>query len=400
MNRARAALMGRFLIVPFVALLLAAFAHAQTSPPPELPSGWSAKNIVFTHEDMVAAANPLAVQAGVEILGAGGSAVDAAIAVQMVLNLVEPQSSGIGGGAFMLTYTASTGAVEMYDGRETAPMTATERLFLNPDGTPMGFTQAQIGGRSVGTPGVLRLLELAHREKGRLPWATLFEPAIRLAESGFAISPRLFSALQGANTVLSTDPVTGPYFYNADRTPKAVGTILRNPELANTLRTIAANGADAFYTGPIAQDIVNKVKSHPTNPGLLELADLAAYQATKRAPVCDTYRARWEIMGAAVDRHLPNSTTIPSFGGTSFWIRGPEWLDSEVLAKECLGHGILIEPGRIYFGSPERPRNCFRLGFSSIDERKIEPGIKLLAEIIGQSERRSSGIVHAVSGSC
>jgi gamma-glutamyltranspeptidase/glutathione hydrolase len=293
------------------ALLAVGFAlplvAAQAQPAPELPSGWTPKSIVYQHTDMVAAANPLAVQAGVDILGAGGTAVDAAVAIQMVLNLVEPQSSGIGGGAFMMTFDAAKGAVDMYDGRETAPATATGNLFIGADGKPLAFTTAVIGGRSVGTPGALRLLELAHKEKGRLPWAALFEPAIKLAENGFALSPRLYSALAGANAALANDPVTGPYFYNADRTPKAVGTIIRNPELAATFRTIATNGANAFYTGAIAQDIVAKVKSHPTNPGLLELADLAAYQAKKRAAVCGIYRGKWEICG----------TNMPSSGGAT-----------------------------------------------------------------------------------
>jgi len=249
--------------------------HAQTPPPPELPSGWVDKEIVYTDFDMVAAANPLAVKAGVDTLNAGGSAVDAAIAVQMVLNLVEPQSSGIGGGAFLVTFDPRNGKVETYDGRETAPMAADGNLFMTPSG-PMGFTAAVIGGRSVGTPGALRLLELAHKEKGRLPWAKLFEPAIALCEQGFAVSPRLFAALSGANAVLKTDPVTGPYFYQADGTPKPVGTVIKNPELAATFRAIAAGGADAFYSGAIANDIVAKVRSHPTNPGLLAAGDLAA----------------------------------------------------------------------------------------------------------------------------
>ena len=284
-----------------------ALALAQTQPPPELPSGWSPKTIVYEHSDMVAAANPLAVQAGVDILGAGGTAVDAAVAIQMVLNLVEPQSSGIGGGAFMMTFNAANAAVEMYDGRETAPATATGTLFIGANGQPLAFTTAVIGGRSVGTPGVLRLLELAHKEKGRLPWASLFDPAIALAENGFALSPRLFSALQGANIALSTDPVTRAYFFNSDGTPKAVGTLIKNPALAATFRTIAAGGASAFYTGAIAQDIVAKVKSHPTNPGLMELADLAAYQAKKRDPICAMYRGKWEICG----------TNMPSSGGST-----------------------------------------------------------------------------------
>jgi len=300
LDSSRAAVRWLALAVGFIVVV--PFALGQ--PAPELPSGWTPKTIVYTRTDMVAAANPIAVQTGVDILGAGGSAVDVAVAVQMVLNLVEPQSSGIGGGAFMMTFDAASGNVDMYDGRETAPMTATGNLFIGPNGQPLAFTTAVIGGRSVGTPGVLRMLELAHREKGKLPWASLFDPAIRLAENGFALSPRLYSALAGANAALANDPVTGPYFYNPDKSPKAVGTIIRNPELAATLRTIAAGGAQAFYTGAIAQDIVNKVKSHATNPGLLELGDLAVYEAKKRTAVCGTYRA-WEICG----------TNSPSSGG-------------------------------------------------------------------------------------
>jgi gamma-glutamyltranspeptidase / glutathione hydrolase len=282
---------------------LASVALAQN--PPELPSGWTPKEIVFTNKDMVVAANPLAVDAGVEILRAGGSATDAAIAVQMVLNLVEPQSSGIGGGAFMLHYDAAIKKLETYDGRETAPAAAGGNLFLNANGTPQSFA-TRVGGRSVGTPGLLRMLELVHKEKGKLPWARLFEPAIRLADAGFAISPRLFSATSGdaaqsAEPKLNAQPLQAPaYFYNADGSPKAVGTVLRNPDLAATFRTIASGGADAFYKGEIARDIVAAVANHPTNPGVLSEADLAGYQAKKREPVCTTYRTQWNVctMGA------------------------------------------------------------------------------------------------------
>jgi gamma-glutamyltranspeptidase/glutathione hydrolase len=161
-------------------------ASAQLAPPPELPSGWTPKPLVVAPRDMVAAAQPLAVEAGLAMIAKGGSAIDAAIATQMVLNLVEPQSSGIGGGAFVVTFDARTRDVATYDGRETAPARATPDLFLDAAGKPLSFAKAQIGGRAVGTPGVLRALELAHREQGRLPWAVLFEPAIRLAEAGFA----------------------------------------------------------------------------------------------------------------------------------------------------------------------------------------------------------------------
>ncbi len=241
---------------------------------------------------MAAAANPLAAQTGRDILRAGGSAVDAAIAMQMVLTLVEPQSSGIGGGAFLLYWDGAK--VQSFDGRETAPMSATESLFLGADGKPMDFYDAVVGGRSVGTPGALRMLEAVHRQHGKLPWAQLFEPAIRLAEDGFPISPRL-NALLAAEQHLKKDASASAYFYQADGTPKAVGTVLRNPALAATLRTIAAGGADAFYRGPIAGDIVAAVRVHK-NVGQLSTDDLAQYQAKERAPVCSDYK-RWRICG-------------------------------------------------------------------------------------------------------
>jgi gamma-glutamyltranspeptidase/glutathione hydrolase len=318
-----------WLLVSFVAL-------AQTAPPPELPSGWTEKSIVFTDRDMVVAANPLAVQAGVDILAAGGSAVDAAIAVQMVLNLVEPQSSGIGGGAFIVVWNAPAQRVETYDGRETAPAEATPALFLDPQGQPLGFTAAQIGGRSVGTPGVLRALELAHHEHGRLPWARLFERAIALSEGGFAISPRLYSALVGANAALRTHPVSGAYFYQPDGTAKPVGTILRNPEFAATLRAIAAGGADAFYHGPIAADIVATVRSHPTNPGLLSAADFTAYRAVKRDPVCGTYRGKRICgMGMPSSGTVTMLMTLAMIEGHDLRAMGPNSVDAVHLIAEA-----------------------------------------------------------------
>jgi gamma-glutamyltranspeptidase/glutathione hydrolase len=309
--------------------------RAQTPPPPELPSGWVDKAIVYTDFDMVTAANPLAVKAGVDTLNAGGSAIDAAVAVQMVLNLVEPQSSGVGGGAFLVTFDPKNRKVETYDGRETAPMAADGNLFMTPSG-PMGFTAAVIGGRSVGTPGALRLLELAHKEKGKLAWAKLFDPAIALCEQGFALSPRLFAALSGANAALKTDPVTGPYFYQADGTPKPIGTIIRNPELAATFRAIAAGGADAFYTGAIASDIVAKVRAHPTNPGLLATADLAAYKAKKREPVCGQYRGR-TICGMSMPSSGPTTVlmTLAMLEGFDLKAMGPNTVDSVHVISEA-----------------------------------------------------------------
>ncbi len=248
---------------------------------------------------MVAAANPLAANAGLEILRAGGSALDAAIAIQLVLNLVEPQSSGLGGGAFLLHFEAAGGArggtVTTYDGRETAPAAATPELFLKPDGTPLKFWDAVVGGRSVGVPGLARMLALAHRDHGRLPWAKLFEPAIELAERGFAVSPRL-SGLIAKDRFLKTFPTAAAYFYDAEGAPWPVGHRLRNPAFAQTLRRLAAGGAKALYQGPLAAEIVAAVRGAAGNPGLMELEDLAGYRAKRREAVCAPYRA-WRVCG-------------------------------------------------------------------------------------------------------
>jgi gamma-glutamyltranspeptidase/glutathione hydrolase len=256
---------------------------------PEAASGFSPKPGWATTRFAVAAANPLATDAGYQILKAGGSAIDAAIAVQMVLALVEPQSSGIGGGAFLLYANGST--VEAFDGRETAPAAADEKLFLGADGKPLAFYDGVVGGRSVGAPGAVRMLELAHRQHGKLPWARLFAPAIALAEGGFQVSPRLSGLLKN-DKYLKNDPVTAAYFYQPDGAPLAVGTRLRNLALADVLRQIAARGADALHTGSVAQAIVSKVQNHPTNPGKLALSDLANYQPQKREPLCTDYSAR------------------------------------------------------------------------------------------------------------
>nr|WP_218172298.1 gamma-glutamyltransferase [Pseudomonas sp. F8002] len=278
------------------ALTLAA-CHSATAPElppaPELGSGYrtdmSPRN---AERHMAAAANPLAAEAGREILRKGGSAIDAAIAMQAVLTLVEPQSSGIGGGAFIMLWDGKK--VQAYDGRETAPAGATERLFLNADGTPMAFPQAQIGGRSVATPGVLRALEMAHKKTGHLQWATLFEPAIRLAEQGFPISARLHSLI-AADRYMSRSPEMTAYFLNADGSPKATGTLLKNPALANVFKRIAKEGPDALYYGPIAEEITRKVQGN-SNAGSLTLTDLKGYSAVERAPLCTDYK-RWKVCG-------------------------------------------------------------------------------------------------------
>ncbi|MBX3586946.1 MAG: gamma-glutamyltransferase family protein [Ramlibacter sp.] len=256
---------------------------------PEGSSGYTEKPGWATTKFAVAAANPLATDAGYQILKAGGSAIDAAIAVQMVLGLVEPQSSGIGGGAFLLHYNGKD--VEAFDGRETAPAAASEKVFLGADGKPLSFYDAVVGGRSVGTPGTVRMLEMAHRQYGKLPWATLFQPAITLAEGGFKVSARLNTLVKG-DKYLRNDPQAAAYFYDAKGEPWPVGHTLKNPEFAAVLRQIAAEGSKGLLEGPVAQAIVAKVQGHAANPGKLSLADLSGYQAKKRAPICHDYLAQ------------------------------------------------------------------------------------------------------------
>jgi gamma-glutamyltranspeptidase/glutathione hydrolase len=254
---------------------------------PEIATGYEEKAGWAARKYMVAAANPIAVEAGYEILKKGGTAIDAAIATQLVLTLVEPQSSGIGGGAFLMHYDGKK--VQAFDGRETAPKAADEHLFQNPDGTPLSRTAGVVGGRSVGAPGVLRMLELAHKQHGKLPWKTLFAPAIRLSERGFPVSPRL-NGLLTWDAHIRKDPAAAAYFYDPAGKPWPVGHILKNPALAKSLREIAQGGADAFYKGHIARDIAAKVRSHPTNPGLLTAKDIADYRPRVREPVCSDYR--------------------------------------------------------------------------------------------------------------
>jgi gamma-glutamyltranspeptidase/glutathione hydrolase len=244
---------------------------------------------------VVAAAHPLAVDAGYAVLERGGSALDAAIAVQMVLGLVEPESSGIGGGAFVLYWSESDKRLRSYDGRETAPAAARADRFLREDKTPMGFMEAVVGGRSVGVPGVLRMIELAHAKHGRLPWSELFQPAIATAEAGFPLSPRLHAQLE-REPFLPKDAAARSIFYE-DGKAKPVGARIVNAQYAATLRTIAKEGVDAFYRGEIARDIVRAVESN-ASPGDLTEQDLAGYRALEREPLCGPYR-QWRVCSMA-----------------------------------------------------------------------------------------------------
>lgn len=259
-----------------------AFNYA-TPDQPNDPVGYQEKPGWATQGFAVAAANPLATDAGYQVLNAGGSAIDAAIAVQMVLTLVEPQSSGIGGGAFVLHHDGKK--VEAYDGREAAPSAATDKLFLDAQGKPLPFIDGVVSGLSVGVPGTLSVLEMAHKEHGKLPWASLMQPAIQLAEQGFKLSPHLHRALL-AEAYLMKDPVAASYFYDAQGKPHPVAYVLKNPELAAIFRDIAARGSQALKQGPVAEALVQKVRQHPTRPGSMTLQDLANYKAQKREPLC------------------------------------------------------------------------------------------------------------------
>ncbi|HXM83489.1 MAG TPA: gamma-glutamyltransferase [Burkholderiales bacterium] len=252
----------------------------------------NARDAVSARQFMVAAAHPLAAEAGYSVLQLGGTALDAAVAVQMVLGLVEPESSGIGGGAFLLHWSEKEKKLRAYDGRETAPAAARPDRFLNSEKKPLPFLEAAVGGRSVGVPGVLRLLELAHRRHGRLPWTELLQYAIFAAEEGFVMSPRLHAVLE-RERFLQKNASARKLYYGADGRAKRVGTRLVNAAYGATLRTLALEGVDAFYRGPIAADIVRAVRTHP-KPGDLSEQDLAEYRALEREPVCGPYR-QWRL---------------------------------------------------------------------------------------------------------
>ena len=288
------------LATSFTALLLlsppALAQQASDTVAPETARTLEQKQAVRASRQMVVAANPHAAQAGLEVLRNGGNAADALVAVQAMLGLVEPQSSGLGGGAFLTWYDAGTRTITTFDARETAPAASTQDLFMAPDGKPMGFFDAVVGGRSVGVPGVPRLLELVHKRYGAKPWPELFAAAIDLAHDGFDVSPRLAASIAGDKDRLDQQPSTRAYFFDAAGAPLAPGATLANPAYAATLQEIATQGADAFYKGRIAEDIVAAVTTHPTNPGRLSLADLSAYQVKERPAICAPYRG-YEVCG-------------------------------------------------------------------------------------------------------
>lgn len=285
------------LCIAAVSLAIVGFSAHASDIQPEGSSGLTAQSGGTAEHFMIAAANPHATGAGYNVLKAGGGAIDAAVAVQMVLNLVEPQSSGIGGGAFLVYWDAATGKLTTYDGRETAPAAADPDYFLKPDGSKKGFWEAVNGAGSVGVPGTVALLQTAHRAHGTVPWKDLFQPAIRMGRDGFEISPRLGGAIAAAaGRGLPDQPAARDYFFTPDGVAKAPGSTLKNPAFADTLEAVSSGGASVFYKGAIADQILAALVTTPDNPSLMTAADLAGYRAIEREPVCVTYRA-YDICG-------------------------------------------------------------------------------------------------------
>ena len=334
------------LLAAFLAFLLL-FGGAAPLRAYELPegsSGFTPKSLVTAKRHMVVAANPLAAEAGLAMLRKGGSAVDAAIATQMVLNVVEPQSSGIGGGAFILTFDAATKTLLNFDGRETAPAAATPELFFDAEGKPLPRKAAMESGRSVGVPGVLAALKLAHDQYGKLPWPELFAPALALAREGFAVSPRLAQLLAESDPASFT-PEARAYFFDAAGRSWPTGYKLTNPALAATFEAIAKDGPDAFYEDGIARDIAAAVASDPRGPGTLTAEDLARYRAKLREPVCVLYRA-YEVCGAAP----PSSGAVTV--GQVLALVAPFDLGTEPLA--ALPVHLIVEAERVAFADRNR----------------------------------------------
>jgi gamma-glutamyltranspeptidase/glutathione hydrolase len=295
---------------------------------------------------MVAAANPLAAEAGAEVLRAGGSAVDAAIAVQTVLGLVEPQSSGLGGGAFLVLHDPKTGETWTYDGRETAPMAATSELFLGEDGKPLRYFDGIASGRSTGVPGALAMLGVAHSDYGKLDWADSFQPAIQLAEEGFEVSPRMASLVaRMGQFVLPRDPEARDYFFveGDPAQPLPVGFVRDNPAYAETLRALQ-DDPRALLSGPIAEAIIAKTQDEPL-PGSLTLADMAAYEPVKKPALCSTYR----------DYRLC-SAPPPSSGGVGVQaILGMlETVDMGALGQTVEGWHYFIEASQLGYADRDR----------------------------------------------
>jgi len=355
--------------------LLAAMSAAAQQVDPEAATGQQPKPLVVAERQLVVTANPYASEAAAEILRAGGSAADAAIAAILVLGLVEPQSAGLGGGGFWLQWDATAGRLRGYDGRETAPASARGGMFLAADGTPMDFWAAVASGRSVGVPGQVALLAKAYANHGRLPWADLFGPAIRLASQGFEVSPRL-NGLLLIDPLLRTDPVARHFFYQEDGLPLPVGTVLRNPDYATILGLLAHAGPAAFYDGPVAAAVLAAAARGETSAPLA-LTDLQGYRTVERPVLCVAYRA-YEICGqgpptsggvtlleifgvlghfplgaepmAPADVHLLAEASRLAFADRNAYLADPDFVEQPV--RELLDPGylaqraMLVDPGQ------------------------------------------------------
>jgi gamma-glutamyltranspeptidase/glutathione hydrolase len=374
-----------FLGLAFATGIVAAEAAAPASP--------------VARRHMIVAAEPDAAEAGLAMLRAGGSAVDAAIAAQLVLTLVEPQSSGIGGGAYLIVSDGA--ALRAYDGRETAPASASPNMYLDMNGRPRNFRDVQYGGISVGVPGMIAVLAMAHREHGRLPWARLFAPAIALAENGFVVQPRL-AREEGDIQRLGTMPDMRAAYFHADGTPIRPGEVLKNPAYAETLKTLAQGGANAFYRGTIADKIVASVTTAPVNPVRFTRADLAGYRAIEREPLCGTYRLYrvcgvppstsggttvLQILGllerfpseqlkpgTLTSVHLVSEASRLAYADRNHWLADPAFLDVPVQGlvdrAYLWGRSSLIDPMRVMrLAWPGTPPMRAELKFSPMPEQ-------------------------------
>ncbi len=372
------------LATPLVALIVSGCVpppSATIAPSRPAPMAAAAEGVPVDSAGLVSAADPRAAEAGVQMLRLGGSATDAAIATMLALTVVEPQSSGIGGGGFLVLGDAA-GQVETIDGRETAPKAATPQWFYA-DGKPLAYRDAIPGGRSVGVPGNLRLAALAHNGKGRLSWRTLFQPAIRLAREGFEITPRLRAILAAASRTGALDPEARALFYGADGQPLAVGTLVRNPALAATLETVAARGADSFYAGENATLIATEVGTAPRNPAPMTTADIAGYKAVARPPVCGQYRA-WRICGMGP----------PSSGATTVFaiLKQLERFDMKALgAANPVSWHLIAESQRLAYA--DRDQYLADSDFVSVPVAGLTDPDYLAARSALISESTSLGIV-------
>ena len=314
-------------------------------------ANWPLHAFKESKDYMISSSHPIATQVGEKILKEGGNAIDSAIATQMTLNVVEPQSSGIGGGGFLLYYDKKKQRIDVYDGREVAPENAKKDLFLKTDGKPLSHQEAILGGKSVGVPGLLAMLSLAHKDHGMRSLKDLFQPAIDLSKNGFPISPRLSKQIAD-DTLLRKTKTAKKFFYNQDGSPKKAGDIVYNINFSETLKSITSNGIEDFYQGKIAKRMVEKISKSNINPGKMKLSDLRGYKAKKRTIICKEYRIIWKVCG------MPP----PSSGGIAilqalgilenFHIPDYKEKESKIIHLLAETHRLIFEDRNKYIGDP------------------------------------------------